>query len=219
MKKPSAAKSIPLQPAPDPAKSVTVIAHPGDDPGLNSAKALLGPHIINAFAVSHFAKGSLGELKLDHLVTALADAAKKVNANDMVQVEAILMSQAITLNAMFGEMTRRSALNLGEHLEASQRYFGMAMKAQNQCRMTLETLSNIKNPPVVYAKQANIANGLQQVNNSGGAVSRARETENPPSKLLEHPHELPLDTGTPGTAGGSDKTMATLGEVDRTKIG
>ena len=38
----------------------------------------------------------------------------------------------------------------------------MAMKAQNQCRMTLETLATIKNPPVVFAKQANINNGGQQ---------------------------------------------------------
>jgi hypothetical protein len=31
--------------------------------------------------------------------------------------------------------------------------------------MTLETLATIKNPPVVFARQANIAQGPQQVNN------------------------------------------------------
>ena len=35
----------------------------------------------------------------------------------------------------------------------------LALKAQNQCRMTLETLAAIKNPPVIYARQANFANG------------------------------------------------------------
>jgi hypothetical protein len=35
----------------------------------------------------------------------------------------------------------------------------MAMKAQNQRRMTLETLATIKNPPVLIARQANINNG------------------------------------------------------------
>jgi hypothetical protein len=49
-------------------------------------------------------------------------------------------------------------------------------KAQNQCRMTLETLSTIKNPPVVYAKQANIAHGPQQVNNGTAPASHANET-------------------------------------------
>ena len=43
----------------------------------------------------------------------------------------------------------------------------MAMKAQNQCRMTLETLATIKNPPVVFARQANINNGGQQQVNNG----------------------------------------------------
>ena len=41
----------------------------------------------------------------------------------------------------------------------------MALRAQNQCRMTLETIATIKNPSVVFAKQANIAAGHQQVNN------------------------------------------------------
>ena len=41
----------------------------------------------------------------------------------------------------------------------------MALKAQSQCRATLETLATIKNPPAVFARQANIAQGPQQVNN------------------------------------------------------
>jgi hypothetical protein len=71
------------------------------------------------------------------------------------------------------------------YFEAAQRYFTMAMKAQNQCRMTLETLSAIKNPPVIYARQANIATGLQQVNNGLASPSHASETQIPLNKLLE----------------------------------
>jgi hypothetical protein len=33
------------------------------------------------------------------------------------------------------------------------------LKAQAQCRATLETLAAIKNPPTVFARQANIADG------------------------------------------------------------
>jgi hypothetical protein len=43
----------------------------------------------------------------------------------------------------------------------------MALKAQAQCRATLETLATIKNPSVVFARQANIAQGPQQANNKG----------------------------------------------------
>jgi hypothetical protein len=62
--------------------------------------------------------------------------------------------------------------------------------------MTLETLSNIKNGPAIFAKQANISQGHQQINN-GVPASRA-ENQNLQSKLLtELPHET-LDTGRTG---------------------
>jgi hypothetical protein len=156
---------------------------------------LIGPHVTNANVTAHFAKGQVGELlPLAQLVAALGEGSKRVNANDMNDVEATLVSQATVLNIMFGELSRRAALNMGEYLEASEKYLRMALKAQNQCRMTLETLSNIKNPPVIYAKQANIANGPQQVNN-GTMPSRAHtgEKENPPNKLLEQGNEQRMD--------------------------
>ncbi len=34
-------------------------------------------------------------------------------------------------------------------------FMRMALRAQSQCRTTLETLAAIKNPPSVYARQAN----------------------------------------------------------------
>jgi transposase InsO family protein len=44
----------------------------------------------------------------------------------------------------------------------------LALKAQSQCRATVEALAEMKNPkPVAYVQQANIANGPQQVNNNG----------------------------------------------------
>ena len=50
----------------------------------------------------------------------------------------------------------------------------LALKAQSQCRATLETLAAIKNPPVIFVKQAN---GHQQVNN-GVAASHTAEKQN-----------------------------------------
>ena len=38
----------------------------------------------------------------------------------------------------------------------------IALKAQSQCRATLETLAAVKNLPVVFARQANIAQGPQR---------------------------------------------------------
>ena len=81
--------------------------------------------------------------------------------------------------------------------------------------MTLETLSNIKNPPVIYARQANFANGPQQVNNH----VHAGENKNQPSEVLEQGHEQRMDTGTQSQAGGSDTELATVAAGDRAANG
>jgi hypothetical protein len=133
----------------------------------------------------------------------------------MKDVEGTLTSQAATLNLMFGELNRRAYMNMGEYLDASERYLRLALKAQNQCRMTLETLSNIKNPPVIYAKQANIANGPQQVNN--GAV-KAVETQNPPNKLLEQGHDQRVDIPTQGGTGTSNSAVKTVEARNRDEV-
>src|SRR5260370_33541175 len=71
-------------------------------------------------------------------------------------------------------------------MEAAERYMRLALKAQSQCRATIETLAEMKNlKPVAFVHQANNANGPQQVSNGPGrsaGASRAREPENLPNK-------------------------------------
>lgn len=220
-KKTSEKKSTEPQPAPKPAtaksREIQVVCREGEDPQLAAARMLIGPHITNANIVLSFAKGIFGEpLPIAPVVAAMAEGGKRVNANDMQDVEATLMSQATALNIMFGELSRRGAANMGEYLETSERYLRMALKAQNQCRMTLETLSNIKNPPVIYAKQANIANGPQQVNN-GAMPSRAHaeENKNQPSKVLEQSHDQRMDTATQSQSCAGNSAMETVATGNR----
>ena len=104
-------------------------------------------------------------------------------------------------------------------MNAMDRYLRLALKAQSQCRATLETLATIKNPPVIYAKQANIANGPQQVNNGSLPASVGGETSIEPNKLLEQQHGERLDTGTQSAAIGADKAMATVGTIERAEVG
>jgi hypothetical protein len=65
----------------------------------------------------------------------------------------------------------------------------MALRAQNQSRATLETLSAMKNPSVVITKQANISAGHQQVNNVLVDL-RQQETQLQPTQLSGEVHEL-----------------------------
>ena len=98
----------------------------------------------------------------------------------------MLTAQAHTLNAIFNRMAMAARNNFDKPLEAADACMKLALRAQSQCRATLETLAVIRNPPVVYAKQANISHGHQQVNNGPPAPpsAQALALENPPNELL-----------------------------------
>jgi hypothetical protein len=195
--------------------AISVAVHEGEDVDKVSAKVLTGPLATNGATIQRFGKGNVGDLKINAIMEALAEKAKAVRGNDLSGVEETLVAQAMALDTMFSELSRRAALNMGTYLEAARQYMGLALKAQNQCRMTLETLATIKNPPIVYARQANIAHGAQQVNNGTAPTSQAGESGNAPNKLLEASHEQPLDTGAPQAAGEGDPAVVAVGAINR----
>jgi hypothetical protein len=129
----------------------------------------------------------------------------------------MLTAQAVTLNAIFTSLANRSASNIGEYLDAGDRYMRLALKAQGQCRATLETLAAIKNPPVVFARQANIAQGPQQVNNTLNQASstRAAVQKSMPNRLLEaSAHGERLDSGTEGQTIEGHPPVEAVGSID-----
>jgi len=102
----------------------------------------------------------------------------------MSSVEAMLYGQAMTLQTMFTSLVRQAASETG--LKQYQAKLTFALKAQAQCRSTLEALAEIKNPrPVSFVKQANIANGPQQVNN--GAAAGADPMQKPLGHYIGQP--------------------------------
>jgi hypothetical protein len=106
---------------------------------------------------------------------------------------------------------------MGEYMNATETYLRLALKAQGQCRATLETLAVIKNPqPVAFVRQANIAHGPQQVNNGPfqpEEPSRARKTGIKPNKLLEEQNGERLELKTAGTPSEIDSSLEAVGAV------
>lgn len=107
--------------------------------------------------------GRVGEVDLTEVANSLREASKDVIAGNTNVVEALLFDQAMALQAIFTNLSIEAASS--GHLSKMEPMLRLALKAQSQSRATLETLAMIKSPPVVYARQANIANGPQQVNN------------------------------------------------------
>ena len=190
----------------------------GVEEALSIARAVLRPTVQSASTLKMYEQ-KFGELGLTELVDALSEQTDMAVSGNSDGAVAMLTSQAHTLDAIFNNLAQRAALNLGEYLETVETYLKLAMRAQSQCRSTWEAVSNIKNPPVAgYVRQANIAHGPQQVNNSPPTeTSRTGENEIPQNKLMEQKDGKRLDAGTTGTAGSADQGMATVGAVDRAK--
>jgi hypothetical protein len=189
-------------------------AKPNEEQAVSLARTTLRPSLKGAVTIKEYSK-KYGDLDLRGLVDELSDQAKEVNDGNLKRAEGMLMVQAHTLDAIFNNLAQR-AIN-AEYMDNLDRYLRLALKAQSQCRATMETLAAIKNPaPVAFVKQANIANGPQQVNNGVPAnASRAGISENQPNKVLEQQHGERLDFGTAGTTGSADSSMETMGAVNR----
>ncbi len=179
----------------------------------------------NAMTAQHFLAHSQPNLSITEMVQSLQDHGERVNGNDLAAAERMLTAQAIALDTIFSEMARRSAMNLGQYLDASERYMRMALKAQGQCRATVEALAAIKNPPVVFAKQANIAHGPQQVNNGVAQVQQERDCKPAHAKQKTVTNELlgvedgkRLDSRAQEPTSLANPRVATVEEVHRAKV-
>ncbi len=209
------AKPTPKSDAPNPNK-LNVTLGPNDSKAEVMAKTALRPSVSGGIAIKAFGRNYGDDLELGALVGELSAQAKRAEQGDLKRAEAMLMVQAHTLDAIFNELGRRAAMNMGEYLGATETYLRLALKAQSQCRATLETLAAIKNPqPVAFVRQANIAAGPQQINNGMAAPSRTRESESPPSKLLEANDGERMDTGAASAPGGANQDMEAVAAVHR----
>ncbi|SEO88597.1 hypothetical protein [Nitrosovibrio sp. Nv6] len=195
----------------------------GEERGRKYARFTTSPELAAYRVINGVEQNSGVDKGIDvpTLMGTLRDQAKAVNRGDLAQAEAMLMNQATALQSLFARLTEKAFL--ATQLPQFEGFMRMALRAQNQCRATLETLSTIKNPPVIYAKQANISQGHQQVNNGSAmpvTYAHAGENEIQQNELLaEMQHGTTVDPRATGTAIGNDPAMATVGEINRTMHG
>jgi len=199
--------------------TVNMEARPGEDTKAVLARNVLRPSVRAAVTAQSFSK-TFGELDLNSLIEELAAQVASTANGDLRREEAMLVAQAHSLEAIFHELARRAALNMGDYINATEIYMRLALKAQSQCRATIETLALMKNPqPVTFVRQANVAHGPQQVNNvpqpTVDAASRARESENSQNKLLEQQHGERVGPRTTQATVGADSALEPVGEVHR----
>lgn len=202
-------------------KALVIDIAAGEDTDRAMVKARLHPVVSAAFTAQQFNK-SLDECSVTLLVAELRRHVDDVSGGNMNRPEQILLMQAQTLDVIFNTLAQRAGANIGTHRDAAEIYLRMALKAQGQCRTTLETLAEIKAPrSTQFIKQQNVAN-QQQVNNGAAPLATAplthaheKNSANQSNELLELQHGERMDGGTARTAIGIDPQLETVGAVNR----
>ena len=209
-------------------KALVAIPDPNDPPTAKQTKTL-APHDVvlssnaqNAVGIQAWGKFA-GDASLQALDENLGVKTRQVTDGDMRPIEGVLYRQAKTLETIFTHLATRAAGNTS--LKQFQVNLTLALKAQAQCRSTLEALAEIKNPRTVsFVKQSNVTTGPQQVNNTfAGTASedyaqvRARRENSltEPNKLFEADHGQRLVIGAQGQAGRVDQAVETVEAVQR----
>lgn len=178
-----------------------------------TADITLGSPINAAVVMDTYAGKTFGEIDIHQLIDSMTGCMAEVNSGNLKQVENMLFGQSQALQSIFVNLARRAANQ--EQMKHYETFLRLALKAQSQCRATLETLAAIKNPPVVFAKQANIANGHQQINN--GAPAR-EEKSIQSNELSGGNNELLTDTRASQAQSRVNQTVEAVGALDRAKV-
>ena len=199
-------------------RALRILRKPTESLADTIAHTVASPTVQAATTLMNYNK-EFGEIAINTLVKDLESECKLAHGGDLARAETILMAQAQTLDSIFNNLARRAALNIGEYMNATDTYLRLALRAQAQCRATLETLAMIKNPqPVAFVRQANIAHGPQQVNNASLQAeehSRPRTIDNSQNNLLESLSDKRLDIGTENATGGAHPQLETVAAIDR----
>jgi hypothetical protein len=170
----------------------------------NSKSEFLSTGVKESFDIG------LGEgFNFQSTMQVLERTIQQIQSGDLSKIEEMYISQAVALEVMFTSLARRAKAQ--EKLLQYETHMRFALKAQNQCRATLQALVQLKQPSnTTFVKQANIAQGHQQVNNL------AEKNITPQNELLEGSYAQ-LDTGTTTTPKGIDTTLEALGKINGRK--
>lgn len=176
------------------------------------ANASLSASTMSAALSADFTKSMFPDVNLADSISVLSSKIATIQNGDMQPIEAMLIGQAQALQTMFVTLGRKAVAQT--QLPHYTAFMNMALKAQSQSRATIQALTELKYPKqATFVKQANIANGHQQVNNATNthAPAHAEEKTIQSNELLEAKNgSKTMDNRATQTTIPKDKAMATL---------
>ena len=147
-------------------------------------------------------------LDINAIARFLDKQTEAIQSGNLEQVEAMLLQQAYTLQALFLTMSARMVN--ADYQNAKQLYGNLAFKAQAQCRQSLQALVELKHPrqnTVINNKAHN-----QQVNyhEAGLAALEEHEAATMTNELLSEAIHETMDRSGTSAASRNDSDLAAL---------
>lgn len=131
------------------------------------ARVMLGPNARHALIGSTFAGYGISNgnepAPFTECVKHVGDIGDQAAAGDIAFASRMLAAQAVTLDTMFTEFARRAAMNMGEYINAAERYARLSLKAQSNSRATLEALAKLHQPREQTVRHVHVNQGGQAI--------------------------------------------------------
>lgn len=176
------------------------------------AEYILEPKTLGAFVLEANKKQVSHQLEYEYAREVIGKGIEEIKKGDLSKLEEMFYSQAVALNMMFTSMSKIALHQSG--LPQFESHMRFALKAQNQSRATLQALMQLKQPSnTQFIKQANIANGHQQINNGVSPEKLSKET----NELLEVQDGKRLDGGTQAETKAINSELEAMDTVHRGK--
>ncbi len=153
---------------------------------------------------------------VNEIAAELQKQAELVHGGELGRAESMLITQAHALQAIFAMLAQQA--KRAQLTQGAQGLLGMALKAQAQCRATLQTLVEVKFPrQTQFVRQQNVAVN-QQVNNGTAAPAMPRahgEEDKSSTELIEGAGHEAVDCSAPGTPGATHPKLAAVAPINR----
>ena len=188
--------------------------------GRTLARITLDPQTRNAALAMSFGSKMFGDQlqpEIAETSAVLAEEIERALKGDLSLASRIHTSQAISLDAMFTEMARRSGSNMGQYPDAADRYMRLALKAQAACRSSLEALAKLHQPREQTVKHVHVGQGGQAVvadhfhqhtgGRENGKTTKQSDATCPSFTSPALPSPDPLGDGVPITHREGEATM------------
>ena len=155
----------------------TIIPAPTDEERLQAGRNVTDSAYAAVNVICSTKRDHLDSIEVAEIFLQLKAQATAIQSGDLSLFDAMLVNQAVALQSLFADLAVKASSG-PKSPELFEMQLKLAMRAQNQCRATIQTLLESRNQTVFINNQANVSHGPQQVVNNPlahtGAQARAR---------------------------------------------